>query len=176
MRPDSGETAQRSGGDFPVAVGFWAGIAAAVFCRDAAESPAVWKRAGFRARVSAGRFGRDACRVACLAGGTAGRSRSGGMASTLALVSPQSVGLLVAVAPLVWMRANLLDTLLGVAIGWFCSSLPLLIGNSSEEAESGLDALPLTAGIGFVATLCALFALGEMRAPAALFHSPQRAS
>ena len=103
-------------------------------------------------------------------------SRSGGMASTLALVSPQSVGLLVAVAPLVWMRANLLDTLLGVAIGWFCSSLPLLIGNSSEEAESGLDALPLTAGIGFVATLCALFALGEMRAPAALFHSPQRAS
>ena len=32
------------------------------------------------------------------------------------------------------------------------------------------------AGIGWVATLCALFALGEMRAPAALFHSTQRVS
>ena len=102
-------------------------------------------------------------------------SRSGGMASILALVSPQSVGLIVAVSPLLWMRANLLDTLLGAAIGWFCSSLPLILGTSRNEETNG-DAMPLTAGIGFVSTLCALFALGEMRAPAALFHSTQSVS
>ena len=107
-------------------------------------------------------------------------SRSGGMASVLALVSPQSVGLIVAVSPLLWMRANLLDTLLGVAIGWLCSSLPLLLSVQNPKSKiqnaDSADALPLTAGIGFVSTLCALFALGEMRAPAALFHSPQSVS
>ena len=102
-------------------------------------------------------------------------SRSGGTASTLAITTPQSIGLLVSVAPLLWLRQNLLDTLLGVAIGWLCATFPLL-HQGGADSEANADTLPLTAGIGFVATLCAAFALGELRDPTYLFHTTQRIS
>ncbi len=180
--------AKRRGAAAGVARSQWlfvAGLPLLVFAATLPSRPPFESGHGFGSGFLLGGLGAALAAWLVLRAEARDESRSGGMASTLALISPQSVGLIVSVSPLLWLRQNLLDTLLGVAIGWLCSSLPLLgapgVGirvseTPSQAEESDADSLPLLAGIGFVATLCALFALGEMRGSAAIFHSTQRVS
>jgi hypothetical protein len=80
------------------------------------------------------------------------------------VAAPCGLVLVAAVTPLLMLRASLLDTLLGVAIGWFCVTALLLLGilHKGAEAERS-DVLPLVTGTGFAILVCAVAALGEMR-------------
>ncbi|HZP85149.1 MAG TPA: hypothetical protein VFB21_26235 [Chthonomonadaceae bacterium] len=100
--------------------------------------------------------------------GTGADMRSASRAAA-AVAAPFALALVVAATPLLFLRETLLDALLGGAIGWLCVSLTLLLGTRyrQEEADAPL-ALPLVAGTGFALTVCALAALGEFRAKAAL--------
>ena len=89
---------------------------------------------------------------------------SGVTASAIALTTPQSVALLALTAPLLWLRHDLLDTLPGIAIGWFAVTMLLLVGLQKARTENRRAVLPLVAGIGFTITLCCVFILGELHA------------
>lgn len=88
--------------------------------------------------------------------------------ATSAIVAPFSMGLAVTALPLLWIRHSLLDTLLGVAIGWLVVTFVVAQGVSVRDRGRLTALLPLAAGVGFVATLCAVASLGEMRSPIAL--------
>ena len=80
------------------------------------------------------------------------------------VAAPFGLGLVAAVTPLLALRASLLDTLLGAAIGWFCVSFILLLGilqRGEEHDRSG--PLTVVSGTGFAILVCAVAALGEMR-------------
>ena len=87
------------------------------------------------------------------------------------LSATHGMALVMTALPLLLLRATLLDTLLGVAIGWLCVVVILYRGSlqyentSLTESSSTSALLPLTllSGVVFVTLLCALAALGEMR-------------
>lgn len=80
------------------------------------------------------------------------------------VAAPCGMALVAAVTPLLLIRASLLDTLLGVAIGWFCGTMLLLLGMLQQEGErEHPGVLPLLTGTGFAILTCAVAALGEMR-------------
>jgi hypothetical protein len=76
--------------------------------------------------------------------------------------APYSLALVAAAVPLLWMRDNVMDALLGVAIGWLVVSLVLYLGLTTHDSR--LTTL-LTSGAGFAVTLCAVAALGVLREP-----------
>lgn len=100
--------------------------------------------------------GWTALRLCRIAAGESARSAA-------AVAAPFSLAVAVAVIPLLWIWQSLLDTLLGVAIGWFAVTMLLTLGSRDEEGNEGRVMLPLACGVGFVITLCALAALGELR-------------
>jgi hypothetical protein len=71
-----------------------------------------------------------------------------------------------AVFPPLFLRASLIDALLGLAIGWLAVTFPLYLAVQSEygsEADSNTSQA-LAAGAGFAAALCGVAALGTWRA------------
>ena len=80
------------------------------------------------------------------------------------VAAPCGMGLVAAVTPLLMLRASLLDTLLGAAIGWFCVMFLVLLGmlQRGDDAERP-GVLSLVTGTGFAILTCAAAALGEMR-------------
>lgn len=97
--------------------------------------------------------------VPLMAGSVEGRKRIGAV-----VAAPCGLGLVATVVPLLMIRASLLDTLLGVAIGWFCGTVVLLMGAKRNGSSSESSAtLSLVGGTGFTALLCGVAALGDMR-------------
>jgi hypothetical protein len=82
-----------------------------------------------------------------------------------ATVAPFALGLATVAAPLLWLRASLYDTLMGVALGWLTATAPVLLGLSRREGLLHAAQLPLAAALGFVLTLCLIAGLGEARNP-----------
>ena len=80
------------------------------------------------------------------------------------VAAPCGMALVAAVTPLLLLRASLLDTLLGAAIGWFCVTMLVLLGMLQQEGEAERPGvLALVTGTGFAILTCAVAALGEMR-------------
>ncbi len=87
------------------------------------------------------------------------RKRIGGT-----VAAPCGMALVASVTPLLMLRASLLDTLLGAAIGWFCVTMLVLLGMFQEKGEAERPGvLALVTGTGFAILTCAVAALGEMR-------------
>ena len=80
------------------------------------------------------------------------------------VAAPCGMGLVAAVTPLLLLRASLLDTLLGAAIGWFCVTMLVLLGILPRGgARERHGVLSIVTGTGFAILTCAVAALGEMR-------------
>lgn len=79
---------------------------------------------------------------------------------------PLSAAVAVAAAAQLLLHANLIDALVGVAIGWFCVTMTLIAGFAASPLERTAlprALLPLASGAGFAAAVCALAALGAYR-------------
>ena len=80
------------------------------------------------------------------------------------VAAPCGMALVAAVTPLLMIRASLLDTLMGSAIGWFCVTMLVLLGLLQREGETERPGvLALLTGTGFAILTCSVAALGEMR-------------
>jgi hypothetical protein len=90
------------------------------------------------------------------------RGRRDGSAVGLAA----SYGLAAAAVALaaLFLRASLLDALMGVSIGWFCVAFALFLGLPAAE-RAGAAGRQLAAGAGMTATLAAAGMLGTFRDP-----------
>ncbi len=97
-----------------------------------------------------------------LLAGEGGELRRRRIGATVA--APCGMGLVAAVTPLLMLRASLLDTLLGAAIGWFCVTFLVLIGMlQREDTTERPGVLSVVTGTGFAILTCGVAALGEMR-------------
>lgn len=85
----------------------------------------------------------------------------GAPAAKETLAATFSLAVVAASLSLLLLRASVIDALVGVAIGWFVVSFVLYVALSDSRERS----IPLAAGAGFAATLCALAALGIYRDP-----------
>lgn len=98
--------------------------------------------------------------AALLAAWSAVRQRGAGSSSA-------SIGIACAVSvlPLLFLRASIIDALLGIAIGWFAVTFPLYLAvRPDDNAEEGSTVSHvLAAGAGFTAALCGVAALGIWR-------------
>jgi hypothetical protein len=79
-----------------------------------------------------------------------------------AVAAPLFLALVAVATPLLFMRATIIDALVGVAMGWFCVSFVLFLGLAGTSISHYLS---VVAGIGFTVTLCAVTALGIYREP-----------
>ena len=78
------------------------------------------------------------------------------------VAAPLFLALVAVATPLLFMRATIIDTLVGVAMGWFCVSLIFYLGLAGVSIAHHLS---IAAGIGFTVTLCAVAALAIYREP-----------
>jgi len=79
------------------------------------------------------------------------------------VAAPCGMALVVAVTPLLMLRASLYDTLLGGAIGWFCATMLVLLGMLQKSETERPGVLAIVTGTGFAILTCAVATLGEMR-------------
>lgn len=82
----------------------------------------------------------------------------------IAAVSSFGAAIFVVAVALLTLRASLYDGLMGVAIGWFCTTFPLLLALSPEE-RIGISGRVLTLGTAMTAALSAAAMLGSFRDP-----------
>ncbi len=82
--------------------------------------------------------------------------------NAISAVMPFAIGLVTVAIPLIWLRNVVVDALFGVAVGWLASTLLLLAGINAARSASRFAGLTLAAGTGFVSTLCAVGAVGEL--------------
>lgn len=82
-----------------------------------------------------------------------------------AIAGPAALSLVFAVIPLLWFRDTMIDVLLGIAIGWFCTAFLFYTGSRSltGKVPSDRPLFALVANTGFTILLCAFTALGELR-------------
>jgi len=78
------------------------------------------------------------------------------------VAAPMFLSLVAVAIPLLFLRAAIIDALVGVAMGWFCVSFVLYVGLSGASISHHLSTV---ASIGFTVTLCAVAALGIYREP-----------
>ncbi len=65
---------------------------------------------------------------------------------------------------LLFLRASLIDALLGLAIGWLAVTFPLYLSVSGKSDDESDHSRNLAAGVGFAVALCGTAALGAWRA------------
>jgi hypothetical protein len=71
--------------------------------------------------------------------------------------------------PFLFLRASLLDALMGIAIGWFSVAFTLYLGQSAKGREQSGAAL--ATATGFLLTLCAGALIGTLRTPTGMMLS-----
>jgi hypothetical protein len=88
------------------------------------------------------------------------------------IAAPFALSVVGATVPLLFMNATLIDSLLGVVIGWFCTAVVCFVGLSLAGQPGTNEALAekrrslafaLLAGVGFAVTVCITAALGKYR-------------
>lgn len=79
------------------------------------------------------------------------------------VASPFALGVALTAAPLLLPSDTLQIALLGVGIGWLSVTVVLLLGliQNRKEDQERPELLPMIAGVGFVALLCATTTLGD---------------
>ncbi|MBW3636030.1 MAG: hypothetical protein KY445_06125 [Armatimonadetes bacterium] len=83
-----------------------------------------------------------------------------------AATAPLFAALICVGVPLLWMRASVIDALMGVAVGWIAVAAVLLLGVWAEKGDSpsaSATSVLLLNGAAFAATLCGVAALGVYR-------------
>lgn len=163
-RSGSGERGPRIAPAFPLAAGGLLVLVAAVSLPGRALWPAVQ---GWGQGVVIGGL------AALLAGWvlTALRRDLETFRGTAAVTAPAFLAVAAVAAAFLWMRPTILDTLAGIASGWFLIALMTYLGlGSTEGRDAGkesagwpVQSAAVVAGIGFAVTLCAVAALGHYR-------------
>lgn len=98
--------------------------------------------------------------AALLAAGSLFRQRgSGGPAASMGIACAA------AAIPILFLRASVIDALIGLAIGWFAVTFPLYLAAPANSNEDTVGSIPgsLAAGAGMIAALCGVAALGIWR-------------
>lgn len=75
---------------------------------------------------------------------------------------------MITAVPLIWFRASLYDSLMGLAIGWMAMLLPVAGALLRGSKEDRRVLTPLALGTGYLLTLCVIILLCENRAPISL--------
>ncbi len=83
-----------------------------------------------------------------------------------AATAPLFAALICVCVPLLWMRASVIDALMGAALGWSAVAATLLLGALAEKEDSPTaraTSVLLLNGAAFAASLCGVAALGVYR-------------
>jgi hypothetical protein len=92
------------------------------------------------------------------------RSKRDAAGPTVGLAAAYGLVAAATALALLFLRASLMDALMGVAIGWFCVTFALFMGLPSAERD-GAAGRQLAAGTGMATTLAAAAMLGTFRDP-----------
>lgn len=86
------------------------------------------------------------------------------------VTAPYALAVIASSIPILFLQQTLIDSLLGVLIGWFCVSLVGILGllvtekkSVTEDRMRGSRAFALISGIGFAVAVGLIAALGEYR-------------
>ncbi|MBC8104444.1 MAG: hypothetical protein H7Z41_17855 [Cytophagales bacterium] len=84
--------------------------------------------------------------------------------SGAALAAPIGIGAAAVAICLLFLRGSVIDSLMGIAIGWLAATFPLFLTNRALDTDRERDtSSALAAGAGFAAALCGVAALGIWR-------------
>jgi hypothetical protein len=91
--------------------------------------------------------------------------RGGRLATRDLMAGPFGMAASAVAITVLFLRSSVLDSLMGVAIGWFAVAFSVYVGLSEKRrAENGSV---LASGVGFLLTLCAGAMIATLRAPVA---------